>query len=172
MKIRLRPIASVALMLLLASASFANVKTDYDHNAHFGQYKTYSWTNVQTRDPFLVDRIKNAVNGALRAKGWMEVPSGGDAAISATEITRNQQTVNTLYNGFGGRRLGGFGDATTTVETYKVGTFVLSISDAHTNNLIWRGSSTDTLSDKSEKNTKNLAKDVHKMFAHFPPGLA
>ena len=26
--------------------------------------------NVQTKDPFLVNRIKDAVNGALTAKGW------------------------------------------------------------------------------------------------------
>jgi Domain of unknown function (DUF4136) len=172
MKFRSRLIASVGLMLVLANVSFAqHVKTDYDHNAHFGQYRTYSWTNVQTRDPFLVDRIKNAVNSVLAAKGWMEVPSGGNAAISATEITQNQQTIDTLYSGFGGRRWGGFGDATTTVETYKVGTFVVSIFDTHTNNLIWRGSSSDTLSDKSDKNIKNLDKGVQKMFAHFPPGL-
>jgi Domain of unknown function (DUF4136) len=74
MKFRSRLIASVGLMLVLANVSFAqHVKTDYDHNAHFGQYRTYSWTNVQTRDPFLVDRIKNAVNSVLAAKGWMEV---------------------------------------------------------------------------------------------------
>ena len=174
MKPRSRPFVSVGLMLVLASASFAqHVKTDYDHNAHFNRYKTYSWTNVQTPDPFLVNRIKNAVNSALAAKGWTEVPSRGDAAISATEITRNHQTIDTFYNSFGGRRWGGgFGNATTTVDTYKVGTLVVSILDAHTKDLIWRGSSSDMLSDKPDKNTKNLDKGVQKMFAHFPPGLA
>ena len=175
MKFGLRLVASVGLMLVATTASFAqHVKTDYDRNAQFGQYKTYSWKNVQTHDPFMVDRIKTAVNAVLAGKGWTQVPSGGDATISATEITRNQQTMDTFYNGFGGGRRwgGGFGNATTTVENYKVGTFVVSIFDAHTNNLIWRGSSSDTLSDKSDKNTKNLDKGVQKMFTHFPPRLA
>jgi hypothetical protein len=35
--------------------------------------------------------------------------------------------------------------------------------------LIWRSSSSDTLSDKADKNTKNLDKGVNKMFQHFPP---
>ena len=69
---------TVGLTLALAAISFArHVKTDYDHSANFGQYKTYSWEKVQTKDPLLVDRIKSAVNGALAAKGWTEVPSGG-----------------------------------------------------------------------------------------------
>jgi len=78
-----------------------HVKTDYDHNANFGQYKTYSWEKVQTKDPLLVDRIKSAVNSALAAKGLTEVPSGGDVEVFAIETTQNQQTLDTFYNGFG-----------------------------------------------------------------------
>ena len=95
--------ASVGLTLALATVSFAQqVKTDYDHNANFGQYKTYSWEKVQTKDPLMVDRIKSAVNSALTAKGWTEVPSGGDVEVFALETTQNQQTLDTFYNGFGG----------------------------------------------------------------------
>jgi hypothetical protein len=86
-------------------------------------------------------------------------------------MTRNQQTLDTFYNGFGGgwRWGGGFGDATTTVDNYKVGTLVVDLFDTNTKTLIWRGSSSDTLSDKSDKNIKNLDKGVQKMFDHFPP---
>jgi hypothetical protein len=163
--------ASVSLTLVLAAVSFAqNVKTDYDHSANLVQYKTYSWEKVQTKDPLLVDRIKSAVNSALTAKGWTEVPSGGDVEVFAIETTQNQQTLDTFYNGFGGgRRWGGFGDTTTTVETYKVGTLVVDLFDAKTEKLMWRSSSSDTLSDKADKNTKNLDKGVNKMFQHFPP---
>src|SRR5438445_4218291 len=163
--------ASVGLTLALATVSFAQqVKTDYDHNANFGQYKTYSWEKVQTKDPLMVDRIKDAVNSALTGKGWTQVDSGGDVSIVAMEITKNQQTLNTFYDGFGGGwRWGGFGDATTTTETYQVGTLVVDLFDAKAKNLIWRGSSSDTLSNNPDKNTKNLDKEVKKMFAHCPP---
>jgi hypothetical protein len=162
---------SIAMFFVMTVASFAQqVKTDYDHNASFGQYKTFSWEKVQTRDPLLVDRIKGAVNGALAAKGWTQVESGADASVVAMEITHNQQTLNTFYDGFGGGwRWGGFGDATTTTETYQVGTLVVDLFDAKTKTLIWRGSSSDTLSNNADKNTKNLDKGVQKMFAHFPP---
>ena len=69
----------------------------------------------------------------------------------------------------GGRRFGGFGDATTTTETYRVGTLVVDLSDTAAEKLVWRGSASDTLSDKSEKNIDNLDKGVVKMFKKFPP---
>src|ERR1700730_7532427 len=169
--------ATVGLMLILAAVSSAqDVKSDYDHSVNFDQYKTFSWEKVQTKDPLMVDRIKAAVNSALSAKGWTLVPSGGDVEVFAIETTQNQQTLDTFYNGFGGGRrwggFGGFGDATTTVDTYKVGTLVVDLFEAKTEKLVWRSSSSDTLSDKADKNTKNLDKGVNKMFQHFPPVLS
>jgi len=173
--------ASLGIAMLFAAASFAQqVKTDYDRNANFSQYKTYSWEKVQTRDQLWVDRIKDAVNASLTAKGLTPVESGGDIAIVAMETTENQRTLNTFYDGlgggwgwrgFGGGGFGGFGEATTTTDTYKVGTLVVDLFDAHSKSLIWRGSSSDTLSDKSDKNIKNLDKGVQKMFDHFPPDI-
>jgi hypothetical protein len=165
---------SVGLVLLFAASAFAQqVKTDYDRSADFSQYKTFSWEKVQTQDALWVDRVKEAVNTALTAKGWTPVESGGDVAIVAIETTKTQNTLNTFYDSFGGgwrwRGLGGIGDATTTVETYKVGTLLVDLFDAKTKKLIWRGSSSDTLSDKSDKNIKELDKGVKKMFDHFPP---
>ena len=82
--------------------------------------------------------------------------------------------MDTFYDGVGGgwrlRGFGGFGEATTTVETYKVGTLVVvDIFDANSKKLIWRGSVSDTLSNNSDKNIKELDKGVNKMFNHFPP---
>jgi hypothetical protein len=159
-----------------ATASAQQVKTDFDRGADFAQYKTYSWENVKTKDPLDVDRIKNAVNAALVAKGWTRTDSGGDVSVVAIEITRDQQTLNTFYDGMGGgwgwRRFGGggFGEATTTTETYKVGTVVVDLFDTKTKQLVWRGSSSNTLSNNSDKNIKNLDKGVDKMFRHFTPG--
>ena len=166
----------VAIMFLLAVKSSAQqVKTDYDRSADFGQYKTYSWEHIKTQDPLAVDRIKNSVNAALAAKGWTQVESGGEVSIVAVQMTQNQQTLNTFYDGFGGgwgwRRFGGgFGEATTTTETYKVGTLVVDLFDTKTKKLLWRGTSSDTLSNNSDKNIKNLDKGVEKMFKKFPPG--
>jgi len=177
MKVQRVVLVLMGMMFLFAGKSLAQqVKTDYDRSANFGQYKTYSWEHVKTQDPLVVDRIKNSVNAALAAKGWTQVDSGADVCIVAIEITRNQQTLNTFYDGFGGgwgwRRFGGggFGQATTTTETYKVGTLVVDLFDTKTKKLVWRGTSSDTLSNNSNKNIQNLDKGVEKMFKKFPPG--
>jgi hypothetical protein len=177
MKFQRIAVALMGMMFLFAGISAAQqVKTDYDRSADFAQYKTYSWEHVKTKDPLFVDRIKNAVNAALAARGWTQVESGGDVSIVAVQMTSNQETLNTFYNGFGGgwgwRRFGGggIGEATTTTETYKVGTLVIDLFDAKSKKLLWRGSSSDTLSNNSDKNINNMDKGVEKMFQHFPPG--
>jgi len=182
MKVRRVVFVLMGMMLLFGGkASAGQVKTDYDRAADFAQYKSYSWEQVKTQNPLDVDRIKSAVNAALVAKGWTQVDSGGDVCIMVMEITRNQQTLNTFYDGFGGgwgwRRFGGggfggLGEATTTTETYKVGTLVVDLFDAKTKQLIWRGNSSDTLSNNSTKNIQNLDKDVATMFKQFPPGAS
>jgi Domain of unknown function (DUF4136) len=177
MKLQRLALVLMGIMLLFAGRlSAQEVKTDYDRSANFAQYKTYSWEHVKTKDPLDIDRIKAAINAALSAKGWTQVDSGGEVSVVAIEMTQNQQTLNTFYDGFGGgwgwRRFGGggFGEATTTTETYKVGTLVVDLFDAKTKTLLWRGSASDTLSNNSNKNIKNLDKGVEKIFKRFPPG--
>jgi hypothetical protein len=179
MQFQHRMFCIIGSALLLAAGSFAqDVKTDYDRAADFSHYKTYSWEKVHTQDALWVDRVKAAVNSALAAKGWTQLESGGDVSIMAMEMTKDHQTLNTYYDSFGGGwgwrgrfggGFGGFGDSTTTEDTYKVGTLVVDLFDSGTKKLIWRGSASDTLSNKSDKNIKNLDKGVEKMFKNFPP---
>jgi len=158
-------------LLLAVSALAMEVRTDFDHHANFSQYKTYSWAKVDTPDPLWNDRVKEAVDRALTAKGFSQVPAGGDVSVVAVGTTRAKPTLRTFYDGFDGWMWGGFGDATTTVENYTEGTLVVDLFDTNTKHLIWRGSASDVLSGKPEKDEKKLEKAVSKMFEHFPPQL-
>ena len=179
MKIVIRTALSTLFFLATLGAAFAqNVKTDFDHQANFSQYKTYSWQEIKPANSLWDARIKNAVDAQLAAKGWTQVASGGDVAIVAIKTTQTQRSLQTFYDGMGGgwgwRRFGGggFGEATTTEQDYKEGTLVVDLYDAKTKQLIWRSSAEDTLSSKAEKNEKNLDKGVAKMFKKFPPDSA
>jgi len=158
-------------LLLAVSALAMEVRTDFDHHANFSQYKTYSWAKVDTPDPLWNDRVKEAVDRALTAKGFSQVPAGGDVSVVAVGTTRAKPTLRTFYDGFDGWMWGGFGNATTTVENYTEGTLVVDLFDTNTKHLIWRGSASDVLSGKPEKDEKKLEKAVSKMFEHFPPQL-
>ena len=161
------------LMVLLGSAFGQHIQTDFDHQANFSQYKTYSWQEIKASNSLWDDRIKEAVNAQLGSKGWIQVDSGGNVVIVAIKTTQTERTLQTFYDGMGGgwrwRGFGGFGESTSTEQDYKEGTLVVDMYDASTKQLIWRGSAEEMLSDKAEKNEKNLDKGVAKMFKSFPP---
>ena len=77
-----------------------------------------------------------------------------------------------MGGGWRWRGFGGMGEATTTEQEFKEGTLVVDMYDAKEKQLIWRGSAEDALSDKAEKNEKNLDRGVAKMFKVFPSGSA
>jgi hypothetical protein len=158
----------------LATAAFAQrVAVDYDHAANFKEIKTYSWAKLHTVDPITDNRVKEAIDRELAAKGWSHVPSGGDVALVVVEQTSVREQYDSLYNGFGGRRWGGgMVDETTTVDNYEVGTLIVSMFDGNSKQLIWRGTASGDVSDNPQKKIKSLAKVVQKMFKNFPPNAA
>src|SRR3984893_7847945 len=126
MKIARAAIVCTAFILTALASVFAqHVKTDFDHQANFSQYKTYSWQEIKPANSLWDARIKNAVDAQLTAKGWTQVPSGGDVAIVAIKATETHRSLQTFYDGFGGgwgwRGFGGMGQATTTEQDYKEG---------------------------------------------------
>jgi len=166
------------MVVFLSAATLAyakDVASDWDHNVNFSAYKTYSWMKVNTPNDIWDKRTTEKVDAVLAAKGWHKVEQGGDVGITAMGTTAQKQTYYTYYNGFGprwgwrSRGWGGFGTATTTESTYTEGSLVIEMFDGKTNDLIWRGTATDTLSGKPEKNEKKLNKVVEKMFEEFPP---
>src|ERR1700680_4335500 len=166
-------VCTVLFLLALGTAFAQQVKTDFDHQANFSQYKTYSWQEIKPANSLWDARIKSAVDAQLAAKGWTQVESGGDVAIVAIETSHTERTLQTFYDGMGGgwrwRGFGGMGESTTTEQDYKEGTLVVDLYDTKTKPLIWRGSAEDMVSNNAEKNEKNLNKGVEKMFKKFPP---
>jgi hypothetical protein len=162
---KLTLILPASAILLLAAT-----RVDYDHSANFPQYHTYSWLKVEAGDSLWQDRIQRAVDNELMAKGWMRVPTGGEAAVSAFVSTKNEQQLNTFYNGIGGGwRWGGFGEATTTTENIRENELMVDVFDANSKKLIWRASAEKALSGKPEQNEKKMQDEVKDMFKKFPP---
>jgi hypothetical protein len=176
----LKQVVMGALALAVSTGAFAqDVSVDYDKGADFSRIKTFTvkigtaWGN-----PLSEKRVTNEIEQALTAKGWTKAPeAAADAIVVLHGATQVKKDLNTFYSGGMGRygyRYGGFGGGTaqTTVSEYTVGTLVVDIFDAKSKNLLFRGTATDELSDKPEKNAKKLAKASDKMFKDFPPGSA
>jgi hypothetical protein len=176
----MRAFAAVAALSLTGATAFAqDVKTDSDPSANFAAIKTFavkvgtSWNN-----PISEKRVVAEFEQALTEKGWTKAEADkADAIVVLHGATDKEKTLNTFYSGgYGGYGWrgwgGGMGSATTTTSEYLVGTLVADIFDAKSKQLMFRGTATDELSDKPEKNQKKLAKATDKMFKDFPPGSA
>jgi len=181
----MRRFAIAASLALLSGSAFAqDVKTDFDKAANFGAIKTFavkigtSWNN-QISEKRVLDEIQQS----LVEKGWTPAEADkADAIVVLHGATEKEKSLNTFYSGgmggyggYGWRGWGGAGmggTATTTTSEYLVGTLVVDIFEAKTKSLMFRGTATDELSDKPDKNKKKLAKASDKMFKDFPPGSA
>jgi hypothetical protein len=171
--------AVAAVLGIAAGSAFAqDVKTDFDKAANFGAIKTFDikigtgWNNELSEK-----RVVAEITQALTEKGWTKAEQGPDAMVvlhGATDVKKSLDTFYTGgYGGYGWRGWGGgMGSSTTTVREYATGTLVVDIFDAKSKSLLFRGTATDELSDKPEKNQKKLAKASDKMFKDFPPGSA
>ena len=177
----MRRMAMAAALCFVSAAAFAqDVKTDFDKNANFAAIKTFaikvgtSWNNQISEK-----RITEEIEQTLTEKGWTKTDVNPDALVLLHGATEKQKSLNTFYSGMGGyggygyRGWGGgmgTGTATTTTSEYLVGTLVVDIFDAKTKQLMFRGTASDEISDKPEKNIKKLGKVTDKMFKDFPPG--
>ena len=178
---RMRTIAATAVMSLLSLSAFAqDVKVDFDKGADFTALKTFSvkigtsWNNQISEN-----RVITEFESALAEKGWKKVDANPDAVVVIHGATSTKRSLNTFYSGggyggYGYRGWGGagmgMGTATTTESEYTVGTLVVDIFNAKSKALVFRGTASDELSDKADKNAKKLDKASTKMFKDFPPG--
>jgi hypothetical protein len=178
-----RMIGVFVCILLATSLAFAHkVRVDYDHSVNFSKYKTFMWAEKpQTENPLMDDRIVNAVNAQLSAKGLEPVTTEADLSIKATSSIQQKQIVNTFYDGGWGWRgpwgpgwgwgwgWGGPGWATTYVDTYLEGTTIVDLFDTASEKAIWRGMSTGSVSDNPDKAARKTVKVIAEMFASYPP---
>jgi hypothetical protein len=173
-----KQLVSVGVMALVTTACGYSIKTatDYDRTVPFSNYHSFFILKGNSSgNPLMDQRAQADVETALTSKGWMEVPEGqGQAAVVVHAATKTKHTYETLYDGWGGWRWrwGGFGDTTTFVNDYKVGTLVVDIFDATTKQAIWHGFASDALSDNARSNAEATEQAVDKMFSSFPPALA
>jgi hypothetical protein len=93
---RISLITALLATFLSLPALAQKVETDYDHAVNFSQYHTYSWGRVHASDPFFEQRVREAVDHDLQAKGWQLVPAGGEVTMTAVAIKRDRAEYDNL----------------------------------------------------------------------------
>ena len=181
----LKNILIVFLLTLFTDAALAQVNSDYDKSVDFTVYKTYrleGWEkdSDQILTAFDKERIETALKNELALRGMTQDAADPQAAITLF-IVVNQKTSTTAYTtytggmGYGYGRWGwgmgaGMGSSTTSYseDDYLEGTFVVSMHDASSKNLIWQGVITSVVKEKPEKREKSIPKKMKKLFKSYP----
>ena len=181
-------VVTSALAAACTMPLFASVTSDYDHNANFRSYHTFSFMKVQSDDPFVDSRLRAEMVKDLGKAGWTQVQEGADVQITAIEAEHDVKQYNTFYDGLGGGGWGwggrgwygggwggGWGggpfggETQTTQREIPVGTLMVDMYDAQTHQIIFRGRASNDLSTKAEKNTRKFDKDIDHILNGFPP---
>jgi len=163
--------------LLSACSPSITVSSDYDSQANFTKFKTYSFAtesmNMQVND-LNKRRILSEIENQLATKGLTKAESGDllvDVRVSAKE--RKEATAYST-GGYGGYRYGGgFHTTSVNVQTYVDGTLIISLVDAAKKELVWQGTGVKTLDQNAtpEKREENITKAVAAILAKYPPAM-
>ena len=175
------------LLMLLIGASNAlaqDVRYNFAKEAPFSTYKTYKWVIIKSAQPInnLVEgQIKSAVDAELGKKGLTKTESDtADLYVGYQAAVDTEKQVNTFDTGwgygpgwygpgwYGG---GGMSSSTSTTSTIYIGSIAVDMYQSSAKSLVWRGMATKTIDAKAkpEKQQKNLAKAMTKLFKNYPP---
>lgn len=157
-----------AALVLLTACQTTQPQRDYDGTRNFADYRTWAWSEpainfTPANDPrissdLVAQRLQDAIAAQLDARGLRPAasPDQADLKIRADMIIdEREQMVTTNYGvGLGTGYWGVWGGGPVMSETrsmnYQTSTLQIDMIDADDNQLVWRGSSTDVVRDRSQ----------------------
>jgi len=153
---------------MTAAALGQQVSVNYNHDVDFSQFHTYAWggNNANAiKDSILAQVAQQDINAAMQSKGLTLVQENQnpDLLLTANGGMREQ----TSWNAWGMRGWGG-GMGSLTPEQNVVGTMIVDLFNAKSQELVWRGIAENTLNNKGSKNQEMVQKAVDKMFKQWP----
>jgi hypothetical protein len=164
------------VLTVVFSCGSMKVSSDYDRSVNFNDYKTFGFTKESNELPandLVKNRILNAISSNLKSKGLTESDNPDmlvDLGLKTKEKT-DYQSTNYDMGGYYGRRwrIGtSIGTTNTREINYTEGTLVINLVDAKKDQLLWMGSGTGVITDKSIQE-ENVISGVNKILAAFPP---
>jgi hypothetical protein len=149
-----------------------DVKYDYDQQFNFSDLKTFDWMQTPEKvdiNSLVVQRVKNAVNAELKAKGLMMTSNNPDFLIAEYHGKKDQLHIQNMGHGRGSR----YGGQPSGVSAYQFeeGLLILDFVDAQSKKLIWRGSAKAQVDyiDTPEKSEKLINTAVKEILKKYPP---
>ncbi len=166
------------MLLLFFGCSVVAVETNYEKGTNFGQYKSFTFMQIQQqfiRDTALtqpqINIIEDAITKELELKGLQ--PSNNadlniNIGIQVVEKTqKREQTVQDIHY-MGQRRYSWSASDSIVVGHYKEGTMIIDLVDAQKKLLVWRGIGKRVVTGKGDFEEK-VREAVQKILEEYPP---
>lgn len=169
------------LTILIACGPSITVSSDYDKNADFASFKTFSFTEEVDKlqiSSLNLQRAKDAITEELAKKGVTKATSSPDLLCDIKVRARMEQSATATTSGYpyygAGYRYGyggGFSTTSINVENYTVGTVFIDLIDAKKNQLVWQGRGEKTIDENAsaEKRESRIKEGVARIFEKYPP---
>ena len=170
----------------LASCSTMRVGSDFDRNATFTGYHTFTLMQRQhlgVRNPLVVSRTQDAIVQDLQRKGYQQVadPAAADFSVDFTVGSRERTDINSYPEPYAVRGWAGWGWGPgwwggpywgNNIDVRKVqeGTLSIDVFDTRTHRPVWHGWAKKDLTRKDmEQSEQPIRAAVEAILSRFPP---
>ena len=177
-------VALAAAIILAAGCNPIYTSYDYDKDADFDSYETYSWLVVPDtippdaaaalkQNPLEAKRIRQYIDGQLVEKGLTPVETGGDLLVfyhtGGAQLMVLQRTMYSGMDLYATSRVGG----STNVQEITQGALMVDLFDRRQQQLVWRGIAENArrADTPPEQVDDTIEKAVVKIFKEYPPKI-
>jgi hypothetical protein len=184
MKVAIRIVWIIFFLFTINACSGINVSQDYEQGYNFSKLKTFAWKPNEnneygvTDNDLLEKRISTAIQNNLLAKNYKMIDSGVPDFYISYHVTVEQKISNSNISGgvsLGRSSRGRYGSigisSGSQVRAYDQGTLLIDVTDVENDKLVWRGISTQSVSEHSspDKSTALINETIDKVLLQFPP---
>ncbi|NOZ77699.1 MAG: DUF4136 domain-containing protein [Acidobacteria bacterium] len=167
-----RALFILAMLAMVAGCTSMKVSSDWDRTVNFSRYRTFEFlATPATMDQLTLRRIRRSVAAELRERGMHRPVSSRADLLVAIRVSKHLEPRSSSVSiGYGGGWWGGWGGGVTTnrVRNVPVGTLIVDLVDARSNQLVWRGTARGALSRNPQRRTEKILEAIDTMFGTFP----
>ncbi len=168
----LKTILCVAVVSLIGAADAA-VSVDFDKEADFSGYKTFAWKEgTLAQSTLMHKRIVRSIEAQLESVGLTKTEDEPDVYVLYHVALKQDRRISVDDFGYSHRWRGPhYGGGDVTVFDVNVGTLIVDMLDAGSEEGVWRGMAQRDLppTPNPDKMEKKLVKVLGKMFRDYPP---
>lgn len=175
-------IALVAVVIFTAGCNPIYTSYDFDKDADFERYQTYSWYVIPDTipqdareaikmNPLTAKRIRRGIDEQLADKGLRLVDEGGDLLVfyhtGGAQLVVLQRTMYSGMDLWATSRVGG----SANVQEITQGALIIDLFDVQAKQLVWRGIAENARKEDAPPGQVNdtIDKAIVKIFEQYPP---